>query len=509
MRTPYWVKRKALNFRRPLRRRKFFVPAAIISVSITLFLGWFSQFLFISEFLKRANAELAAPIVGYQYHKDRDSRNAINKSKDLVEIPEITILKVTDADLNSANETYPPSHRYHARRFEELLDYGTPKALFIDILFLEQRSEAQQFISSLCKLRMAGTKIYVASILPESELSADFKGFTQPADETLVWPVGDKACDLLAAEVSVRKQTDEFTHQAWSYCLDDSLAAESGQATSNSKCQQINSNTYGIKKINSAAYQIYLDLKNPAITFGNTSEMALTWSTESNPNDLIPGAEKLDCRSRLSKFDFLAWPNVIKGIFSEESVKAFCPIFNELTVNELRKHENRGSLIDEQIVFYGYQLDGINDFSYTPAHGIQHAMNVHAMALDNMLVYEEKAKSNKELFDSYRLLAFNIFLQLLIILVAEFLTNSTLIPRLKNYKEPRRTFPNIQHTKSLARKLALISVAPVLILPIMWIGSSLLNLGVMGWIEFAAIGYLSEAIGLRHKIEEDLIAIFS
>ncbi len=499
MRATNWLINKLKNFRRCLKRRKFFIAAAILSIVLTLFLGWFSQFLFISEFLKRANAELAVPIVGYEYSKDRDEASARK------ELPEITILKVTDADLNAAKESYPPSHRFHARKMEKLRFYGTPKALFINILFLEQRSEAKQLRSELCKLREKGTKIYIASILPESELSDDFKRVTKPADGTLVWPVGDKACDLLAAEVSVRKQTDNFTNQAWSYCLNDSLATEMGKTDGNSKCQQIQRNPYGIKKINSAAYQIYLDLGNPAIELGNSSEMALTWGTERKKNESTQGVESDNCRYKLSSMDLLAWPSIIKGLFSAESIKSFCPYFNELTLGELQLANNRDSLINEQIVFYGYQLNGLNSFSNIPTKGLQHAMNVPAMALDNLLVYANNAKFNKDFVDSKSLIAFIIALQLSLILIKELITkslnNSRIIRNIGKY----RFWPKDMHFNSLVSRLALISISPILIFPAMWIGSGFFNLGVMGWIEYAAIGFLSEAIGIRDKIEKDLI----
>jgi hypothetical protein len=497
------IKLKLKKSRCSIAQRKFFVLSAIISISFNLFLGWFSQFLFISEFLKRANAELAAPIVGNQYRKDRD------KALTVKEIPEITILKVTDADLNAAKESYPPSHRYHARQLEDLLVFGTPKALFIDIIFLDRRSEAHQLRNSLCELRKAGTKIYVASILPKNELSDDFKGFTQPANETLVWPVGDKACDLLAAEVSVRKQTDDFTNQAWSYCLDDRLAVETKSVDVSSNCQNIRNNIYGIKRLNSAAYQIYLDLDNAAIHLSNTSEMALTWGTERDEHNLIITSEKSACRRNLLIFDFLAWPNVIKDFFSAKSVMPFCHYFNELTIGELKQDENRDSLIDNHIVFYGYQLDGINDFSYTPTRGIQHAMNVHAMALDNMLVYANSAKSNIELFESKGLLFFNIVLQFVLILILELFAKFSYKYRINHIVEKCRYLPKMPHFNSLLCKLALISISPIFIFPAMWIGSGILNLGVMGWIEFAAIGFISEAIGLRHKIEDDLNELFN
>jgi len=493
------------SIRNRFAMRKYFLPASIISILLTLFLGWFSQFIFISEFSKRANAELAAPIVGHQYSLDKANRNSINKLSGKDEIPEITILKVTDADLNSAGQSYPPSHLYHGLRLNEIFESGTPKVLFIDILFLDERNEPKALIDALCELRKAGTKIYIASVIPQAPLSPDFRLLTKPANKPIDWPIGERACSLIAAEVSVRKQTDEYTNQTWGYCLNYSFMRNNQD--DNRKCQQLTSNEYAISKVNSAAYQIFLDIENESIDATDGSEMALTWATEIDPQKTTVNVDETNCRNRRFAFDFLAWPNVIKGLINEKTVQPFCPYFNELTIAEFRSQNNKESLIQNNIVFYGYDLKGINDFSYIPARGYMHSMNVHAMALDNMLVYKEGSKFNKEIFDSSGLLIFSILLQIFIILLSELLGSFALKFRTLNKIRNCHYLPKLAHTRSLLIKLVILSLSPILIIPTMYIGSTLLNLGVMSWVEYAAIGFLSEALGLRKMIEDDLVSL--
>jgi len=445
---------KIQDYGRHIWQRKSFYLSCIFSIILTLILGHFSQYLFISEFLKRGNAELAAPMIGAQYNSDRDERNLTNLSSGETEIPKITIIKITDEDIKMLGLTYPLSFGYHGRALDAISEHGTPKAIFIDMLFFEPREDFHVLQDALCKLRKKGTKIYIASNMPKRPLTSEFRQITQIARGKIKWPEGQYSCKLLAAEVAD------------------------------------------------------LDMGYSAINKNNSPELALTWATETEKDPkMLKHDSNQACRNSINFLDRIALPDIIKKQLDRDSIKPFCPYFNELTMSDFKDSDNQEALIDNNIVFYGSELDGINDFSYTPSRGKMHSMNVHAMALDNLLVYQDNSKFNKELCESKGLLLFVLAWQIFIIALS--IALEKVVSKLKFFGQLNNCscLPQMIHFKSFIVKITLLIFAPFLILLLIPIGYSLLNLGVMSWIEYAAIGSFSEVLGLRKMIEEDLVSL--
>lgn len=497
---------KIQDYGRHIWQRKSFYLSCIFSIILTLILGHFSQYLFISEFLKRGNAELAAPMIGAQYNSDRDERNLTNLSSGETEIPKITIIKITDEDIKMLGLTYPLSFGYHGRALDAISEHGTPKAIFIDMLFFEPREDFHVLQDALCKLRKKGTKIYIASNMPKRPLTSEFRQITQIARGKIKWPEGEYSCKLLAAEVAVDKTTDKFTNQAWNYCLYIDKSGAKSKDLNN--CQITSSTKYGITTINKPAYQIYLDMGYSAINKNNSPELALTWATETEKDPkMLKHDSNQACRNSIKFLDRIALPDIIKKQLDRDSIKPFCPYFNELTMSDFKDSDNQEALIDNNIVFYGSELDGINDFSYTPSRGKMHSMNVHAMALDNLLVYQDNSKFNKELCESKGLLLFVLAWQIFIIALS--IALEKVVSKIKFFGQLNNCscLPQMIHFKSFIVKITLLIFAPFLILLLIPIGYSLLNLGVMSWIEYAAIGSFSEVLGLRKMIEEDLVSL--
>ena len=327
------------------------LTTVLIGVGLALSAHW----LLGEEYSSRQRAKVLAPVAGYYYgtsHRD-----------------EITVLLIDDASLSNAGITWPAPYSYEARLLRAIGQYK-PKAVFLDILFKNNRKDADitQLVSAICTLKEKGINVY---------LGATENG----AGQFALRPELEKAAGNCFKKVAVYFSPDEIDRSAWSYPV-------SGYENDGEKS--------GL--VNPAAVEIYNDLRNTyLIPKSAESSLALTWGIRPAKHG-IPwtGQEhgkrssELYCREDQGKHELL--PGGLRSFGLKHHEKPIC-VFHEtllaqdLAPNSAEAEDQLKSQLSGKTVMVGVSFAESHDHVLTPLHGRIPGVYLHAMALDNLLKY--------------------------------------------------------------------------------------------------------------------------
>lgn len=172
--------------------------AAGMSVLIGLLLAWLSNHSSIAEVVKRMTARLYLPALSSAY--PTEGRDAI------------TVITIDDADLEQRRLSWPvPLNEYKAL-IERLLRHE-PKAIFLDIVFLDNRPEdqVQGLTRAACRAREQGTSVFVASLQGQISRVSD----TERSLLAARTQAGQPCITPVAPNVGV----DRYDRSAWDYPL--------------------------------------------------------------------------------------------------------------------------------------------------------------------------------------------------------------------------------------------------------------------------------------------------
>lgn len=143
----------------PAARLKSCLLRLAVFIVFGLLFAAYSEYMPVGETVKRALTRIWGPLLTQDHPASGREQ--------------ISVLLLDDDDLGQYGETWPVSLGFHARRIKELAAYR-PKAIFIDLVFLDNRRdpELDGFIDAACKARLAGVPVMIGSFRHAGKSSA-------------------------------------------------------------------------------------------------------------------------------------------------------------------------------------------------------------------------------------------------------------------------------------------------------------------------------------------------
>lgn len=462
----------------------------------------------------------------------------------------ITIIQVDDDDLDAYKITWPIKYDFHARRLLEiarihpngqpLLDkHGEPlkgpKAIFVDILFLDERTENLDALKdAFCRIKEANIPVYLASL-----------AWTTAEPNRRTDAISWSRAGWCVHQVSVARDDDLFDYSAWTYPL------TSGE---------------GDLTMPAAATAIYTDLRREAaanrmlspdrradpittylkdaddLDLNAPSPLAVIWGATPYPFNHLWMRNAHDGKERCTKsWRALLLLNVATIVLTKSAVEPkdhgvpLCPYSRVLplrifqSTNGYDQKELKNGLAN-RVVIYGVSVQSAEDRIRSPLHGVLPGPHLHAMALDNMLSFKGRTKH----YENFKLLkpfARGTFFSLAAILALTALMTAGRqlrpkldarwsarwieyvyawrAPRIKVYPYGplrRRYFFCVHTYRSVRFVLALalyVAVAGV----IAYVGYAWFELGPLTWIEYALFFILAHFTHLGERLERWVSAI--
>lgn len=280
----------------------------------------------------------------------------------------ITVLLIDDDTLADLGQGWPVSYATHARWLSNLGSLYKPRAVFVDITFTQQRKDdtLPQLVSALCRLRDQGVPVFLAAL-------PDVSTGQLVVRQGLATPSGELPCFSL---VGVNYQPHQVDRLVWSYPLRTVSTAADGSSVDFPSSAM-------------AMAQLATGLDVPRLA----EPMALTWGV----NNLdIPRLGEW-CRFAGTLAEEITPPRLRAEFAGEQVFKPICPYNRSFGLNQLKPQteEDEAKLhhaLDGKFVLLGAAISGTNDVITSPVHGAIPGVFMHAMALDNLLTYQNRYK---------------------------------------------------------------------------------------------------------------------
>lgn len=322
----------------------------------------------LTRFMARAQAPLTA-----QFNYPAQARD------------QITVVMYDQEFLKTSGSAWPISYQDHADALLRLVaDPGAqPKAIMLDITFGQERNDPT----------VAALQDALCSIQNDYKVPVFLAALPSPEDGRL------KVRSGLNAELPGKAQTcftlvgvdyvpDALDGLAWSYQMSRHLTDSGWQPG-------VAPDAGRQPAYRSAAMAIAQDAAR--LDLGpETVPMALVWGHNS-PTQTDKPESLLHCRPGQSHLKNLV-PGVLRQIWEASSQLPLCPYHRTLSMAQLgvlSEAELAPSLAGKY-VFVGAQVPGYNDFANSPVHGLTPGIYMHAMALDNLLTYQDRYKLSAE-----------------------------------------------------------------------------------------------------------------
>jgi hypothetical protein len=342
------------------------VAVAIVCAAVAVVLQYFTEIILSDQLLERAIARVVTPLIG-ELHYKTGARDRI------------LVVHVDSVSKDDAGGNWPASYRYHATSLSLLGNAKDkngqprpPKAIFVDLMFVQEREDRSidALTRVLCDLSDRGVRLFLAVPAEDPRLRSGIEGLRSPMTGATCY---DK--------VSIVQLPDSADRVAWQYPLWHDVGGNPAL------------------RLPSAALAVR-DALHPPPLRAYAEQLALVWGTRDNDFGLtweVPaagGKPQPYCRG-------WKWRHLLPGFVQPESflrpdvadTRALCVFHESMTTLELRAlvaDPERGWTPPE-IVFYGASVEG-NDVIVSPVHGPIPGIYLHAMALDNLLVYGDDYK---------------------------------------------------------------------------------------------------------------------
>lgn len=297
-----------------------------------------------SDLLTYAAARLQARLVGGHY--------------DIARRNDTTVVLIDDNSLAPQNGTWPVPYKTHARWLRNIGLIHQPRAIFLDITFGRERDDPTltELVAAMCELRDANVPVFLAALPDQDGRLRVRSGLDTPA--------GEKPCFTL---VDVRYTASKVDRLVWSYPLWSDGAARS------------------------AALAIAQDAAGVSIAHKDEA-MALTWGV----NNADQRRFSNDCRQARGGYAEIL-PAYVRSLLGEpDAAQPICPYNRTLTLSELRAPDADDTRLTDMLtgryVMIGAALSGMNDTVLSPVHDTIPGVYMHAMALDNLLTYQDDYK---------------------------------------------------------------------------------------------------------------------
>ncbi|MDH3064438.1 CHASE2 domain-containing protein [Achromobacter insolitus] len=297
-----------------------------------------------SDLLTYAAARLQARLVGGHY--------------DIAHRNDTTVVLIDDDSLDQQKGAWPVPYRTHARWLRNIGLIHKPKAIFLDITFGRERDDPTlpELTAALCELRDADIPVFLAAL---PDIVGDLR-----LRSGLESPAGEAPCFTM---VDVRYTPSKVDRLVWSYPL------------------------WTGEHARSAALAIAQDAAG--VSIARTDEaMALTWGVD----NLDQRRFSMECRQARGGYMEML-PSYLRSLLGDpDAAQPICPYTRALTLSELRAPDADSTRLADMLtgryVMIGAALSGFNDTVLSPVHDSIPGVFMHAMALDNLLTYQNDYK---------------------------------------------------------------------------------------------------------------------
>lgn len=288
------------------------------------------------------------------------AKHIYNESKQ----DETTVLLFREKDLTDLNTYFPVPWEMHAEVLGALATFS-PRIVFIDFSFIDRRpgENLEALAESLCMLRDAGTKVFIAAPYPNNQNYG-------------VLP------ELLhcATPVSPKVGQEEGVSGVLTYPLEVPLQSNAFLPTAAF-----------------AAYQAYAGMPQEAIKRFKKGDMELIWPS----GEAALNKKWMDC-SRPGLVD-AAYKFYTDGPLS---MKRRCPYTTTITAKDLLGSPGDPdieSALKGRTVFYGGGFNLANDLFSSPVFDNLPGVYMHAMAFDNLITLNQAYKRSSQNWTGYLL----------------------------------------------------------------------------------------------------------
>ena len=443
----------------------------------------------------------------------------------------LIVVTVDDLSLAAANEIYPPSHHFHARILQRILEQR-PKAVFIDIVLDTCRDGTADLLAALDHARKLGIAVYVAAGRPWPTTNSVIPLPTVCGAERGIGPVNTARTDLgvlpeiaaRAVPVDVMRPVGEMDSDE--YCLVPAPGRDE-LCLGSERLAGLPSDPKQIRL--SAAFRIYRDLcTGPWWPGCGTAEQAppVAWPPRSAKIDVMWGygaADQIDagedrnvrCNAAASSMVERLPEFLVMGV---ESLRWPCPYTPSMSVmpllankggmrlgsrlvslqpevdrsNPPTRKERRDPLaaLRDRVVLYGFDLSGSADLIRPSTQVALPGVFLHAMALDNLLTWGEHYKADAAWVGMTRVGADNVnFLTFLAIFMLCYVTRHWAAGRDTPAAVILRTISSPLNLLALCLFLGGVYTLYLDLAPINWLAIVAFSAGVPRVIEWAtAVG---------------------
>jgi hypothetical protein len=272
----------------------------------------------------------------------------------------ISVALVDDQTLSELQMPWPWSYGAQARALDALLAYK-PRAVIVDILFVDPRKDdtLSDLTQEIRRYKQAGVPLYFSG-------ATDLPAGQPPVRQELL-DAGARVLDPTLVPQSIARQ----------YPIDATCL---GHHAAGAECK-------------SMALQVYSDLyPQQPLKVNPDGLMELVWGTRADPYNTKWMEQSDSCDQKLGFFR-----RIYLAFFDPSQVRARCPYTSVIPVQTLLQGTDDPDipkLATGKIVFYGGELEGTQDNSFSPVNGKIANVFIHAMALDNLITFKGDPEQN-------------------------------------------------------------------------------------------------------------------
>lgn len=282
----------------------------------------------------------------------------------------ITVLTMDDQDLAYLGLNWPVPMDYYQRLLDRLVA-AKPKALFIDILFLDDRPAelVARFAQAACAARDAGIPVYIASLQEQKRPSRTMTQLAAARTASGAPCLQSVAPNLL---------DDHYDRSTWDYPL--GVAVPGAPAP-----------------IRSAAAALACDVVPSACPAMSGAPMALLWPTHGDPLNPImhlsldaDGVMQRSCVNEVAWVDLVPLlPYTVRNIVRGGPKPTLCPYNRQIPIRALSgvglNAAERDAVVRDKILLLGTAFQSNGDRVVSPLGQDLVGVHAHAMALDNLI----------------------------------------------------------------------------------------------------------------------------
>ena len=342
------------------------IYVVVMTIAVGLLMAWLSNKLMVEEVIKRATTRIYAPLLSLNYPSTGQRS--------------IAVLTLDDTDLKEYGLSWPVPLDYYQRLLDGVVK-KKPKAIFLDVLFLDDKPkrEVESLIGAACRATDAGIPFFLATFALDA--------LTSHTEQQIF---AARTASGVPCVIPVRPNVtpDTLDQSQWAYPLRPRHADEENSTT----------------LPDSVALSIYCRLYPSTCPVKTEVPLALIWATKAAPTNAATMVVR-DKQGQLSPVcrDLWNWWEVIPGAvlfrqIANLSMLPLCPYNQVIPVRAFKNYGFTAAQLDQElngkVVLIGADLKAIGDNLFSPLHGRLPGVHVHAMALDNLISFEGKYREN-------------------------------------------------------------------------------------------------------------------